>query len=71
MAIKTLEEQLESVQVAIEQAERRRSYTIKDRSMESSDIQYLYDREQWLLERIARRDARAQRGGIRSVRFTA
>lgn len=71
MAIKTLEEQLESVQAAIEQAERRRSYTIKDRSMESSDIEHLYEREQSLLTRIARRDARTRNGGIRSVRFTA
>lgn len=71
MAIKTLEEQLEHVQAAISKAEERQSYTIKDRSMESSNILHLYQREESLLKRVERRDARARRGGIRSLRFGA
>ena len=69
MAVKTLEEQLESVQNAIEKAELRSKYTIKDRSMESSEIRYLYDREEYLLNRITRRDVRLLHGALNSVGF--
>ena len=71
MSIKTLEDQLEHVQIAIERAENRQKYSIADREVWAADLETLYNREQSLITRIARRDARSSRGGIRSMRFCA
>lgn len=62
MAIKTLAEQLEAVQAAIEQIELHgESVAFNGRSMRRSDLAALYARE----ERLRIQYAREQRGGIR------
>jgi acetyl-CoA carboxylase beta subunit len=50
---KTLGEQLEAVQTAIEQAEDRQEYGIADMSVKRASLKTLYDREERLLQKIS------------------
>ena len=63
MAIKTYSQQLESVQETIERIEKTgQAYGVGGRNLTRADLGRLYEREQWLRQRVAREG----RGGIRT-----
>ena len=63
MAIKSYAEQLEDVQTTISRVEQTgQAYGVGGRSLTRADLGRLYEREQWLRQRVAREE----RGGVRT-----
>jgi len=68
---RTLQEQLDSVDLAIIKAEDHKEYSIKNRSMMRQDIDKLYAERKLLTKAIKLQTSRRSSGGIRSVEFGA
>ena len=66
---RTLQEQLDSVDLAIMKSEDQREYSIKGRTMIRQDIESLYAERTRLISALSRQTSRASSGGLRTVEF--